>query len=165
MVALPRPSVASLGRPLTSVNVFCAVEPKAGKYINTVTEKRCASDFAKFIKSISDTYSNAEKIILVMDNLATHKEKHLTDYYGEQEGKKLWNKFEVHYKPKHGSWLNQAEIAIGMYSRQCLGDGRIGTLDNLKIQTKAWNKKANKKRIKINWRFTKSKARKSFNYS
>lgn len=147
-----------------AVNVFCAVEPKAGKYINTVTEKRCGSDFAKFIKSLSEKYSCSEKIVLVMDNLATHKEKHLIDFYGEQEGKKLWNKFEVHYTPKHGSWLNQAEIAIGMYSRQCLGDGRIGTFENLKIETKAWNKKINKKKTKINWRFTKSKARKSLNY-
>jgi transposase len=147
-----------------SVNVFCAVEPKSGKYINVVTEKRCGSDFAKFIKLLSNTYINVEKIVLVLDNLATHKEKHVIEYYGEQEGKKLWNKFEVHYTPKHGSWLNQAEIAIGMYSRQCLGDGRIGTLENLKIQTKAWNKRTNQKKIKINWRFTKSKARKSFLY-
>lgn len=147
-----------------SVNVFCAVEPKAGKYINTVTERRCGGDFAKFIKSLSEKYSDVKKIVLVMDNLATHKEKHLIDLYGE-DGKELWNKFEVHYTPKHGSWLNQAEIAIGMYSRQCLGDGRIGTLENLKLQTKAWNKRANKKKIKINWRFTKSKARKSLFYN
>lgn len=148
-----------------SVNVFCAVEPKFGRYINTVTEKRCGSDFAKFIKSISEQYKDAEKITLVMDNLATHKEKHLIQYYGEVEGKKLWSKFEVRYTPKHGSWLNQAEIAIGMYSRQCLGDGRIGTFENLKVQTKAWNKRANQKKIKINWRFTKSKARKSLQYT
>ena len=130
-----------------------------------MTEKRCGVDFAKFIKLLSDKYSDAEKVILVMDNLATHKEKHLIEYYGEKDGKNLWNKFEVHYTPKHGSWLNQAEIAIGMYSRQCLGDGRIGTIDNLKLQTNSWNKRANKKKIKINWRFTKSKARKSFDYS
>ena len=148
-----------------SVNVFCAVEPKAGKYMNTVTQQRCGSDFAKFIKSLSDKYSGAEKIVLVMDNLATHKEKHLLDFYGEKEGKNLWDKFEVHYTPKHGSWLNQAEIAIGMYSRQCLGDGRIGTIENLKLQTRAWNKRANIKKVKINWRFTKSKARKSLGYS
>jgi hypothetical protein len=147
-----------------SVNVFCAVESKAGNYINTVTERRCGSDFAKFIKSLSDRYKKADKIILVMDNLATHKEKHLLEYYGEEAGKALWNKFEVHYTPKHGSWLNQAEIAIGMYSRQCLGDGRIGTLENLKIETKAWNKRINKKKTKIDWRFTKSKARKSLRY-
>ena len=100
-----------------------------------------------------------------MDNLSTHKEKHLVDFYGEKDGKKLWSKFEVHYTPKHGSWLNQAEIAIGMYLRQCLGDGRIETYQNLKAQTKAWNKRANQKKIKINWRFTKSKARKSLVYA
>jgi hypothetical protein len=148
-----------------SVNVFCAVEPKAGNYINTVTQRRCGSDFAKFIKSVSEKYSRAEKIVLVMDNLATHKEKHLIEFYGEKDGKELWSRFEVHYTPKHGSWLNQAEIAIGMYSRQCLGDGRIGTLENLKFQTKAWNRRANQKKIRINWRFTKSKARKSFQYN
>ena len=85
-----------------SVNVFCAVEPKAGKYINIATKQRCGSDFAKFIKLLYEKYSHAEKIVLVMDNLSTHKEKHLIEYYGEQEGKKLWSKFEVHYTPKHG---------------------------------------------------------------
>ena len=148
-----------------SVNVFCAVEPKVGKYINTVTQRRCGSDFAQFIKLLSQKYAAAEKIILVMDNLAAHKEKHLIEYYGEEAGKKLWEKFEVHYTPKHGSWLNQAEIAIGMYSRQCLGDGRIGTLENLKAQTSAWNKRTNQKKIKIDWRFTKKKARKSLRYA
>jgi transposase len=148
-----------------SVNVFCAVEPKSGKYFNTVTKQRCGSDFSKFIKSLSEKYNDAEKIVLVMDNLSTHKEKHLIEHYGESEGKKLWDRFEVHYTPKHGSWLNQAEIAIGMYSRQCLGDGRVGTIENLKFQTRAWNKRMNKKQTKINWRFTKSKARKSLGYT
>ena len=147
-----------------SVNVFCAVEPKVGRYINTVTEKRCGSDFAKFLNALATKYTQAKKIILVMDNLSTHKEKSLTDYYGEAVGSNLWQKFKVYYTPKHASWLNQAEIAIGMYSRQCLGDGRIGDVDNLKIQTKAWNKRANQKKIKIQWRFTKEKAKKSFRY-
>jgi len=147
-----------------SVSVFCAVEPKIGKYMNKVTERRCGSDFAKFIKSLSEIYRYAEKIVLVMDNLATHKEKHLIGYYGDEVGKEIWDRFEIHYTPKHGSWLNQAEIAIGMYSRQCLGDGRIGSLDNLKLQTTAWNKRANKMKVNINWRFTKSKARKSLGY-
>jgi transposase len=147
-----------------SVNVFCGVEPKAGVYLNTVTENRSGAEFARFVKSISLKYETAEKIVLVMDNLSTHTPKSLSDFYGDEEGKRLWSRFEVHYTPKHGSWLNQAEIAIGMYSRQCLGDGRIGTIENLKFQTKAWNKRTNKKKIKIQWRFTKSKARKSFGY-
>lgn len=148
-----------------SVNVFCAVEPKVGKYINRVTKKRRAPDFAKFMKSLTIKYKEAEKIVLVMDNLSTHKEKSLIEYYGEDEGKRIWSQFEAHYTPKHASWLNQAEIAIGMYSRQCLGDGRIGTIENLIEQTKAWSAHANKKATKINWRFTKKKARKSFLYA
>mgnify|MGYP003435091119 CR=1 FL=1 len=147
-----------------SVNVFCAVEPKFGKYINTVTDKRCGSDFARFMKSLSKEYENAEKIILVMDNLSTHKVQSLINFYGEDEGRKLWEKFKIYYTPKHASWLNQAEIAIGMYSRQCLGDGRISDIENLELQTKAWNKRINQKKTKIQWRFTKQKARKSLDY-
>ena len=99
-----------------SVNVFCAVEPKAGVYFNEVTEKRCGSDFTQFMKKLSERYQSANKITLVMDNLSTHKEKSFIDCLGESEGKGLWEKFDVHYTPKHASWLNQAEIAIGMYS-------------------------------------------------
>ena len=147
-----------------SVNVFCAIEGKLGKYVNRPTVSRNGDEFAKFIRQLSNKYSHAKKVVLIMDNLSTHKEKSLVNYYGEKEGKELWSKFEVHYTPKHGSWLNQAEIAIGMYSRQCLGDGRIGDFDNLKQQTIAWNKRTNRKAIKIHWRFTKKKARKSLGY-
>ena len=147
-----------------SVNVFVGVEPKVGRYFNEVTERRCGVDFAKFIQGISEAYRGAKKICLVMDNLSTHTEKSLIELLGEPAGKRLWEKFEVHYTPKHASWLNQAEIAIGMYSRQCLGDGRVGNIKYLKAQTAAWNKRTNKKAPKIQWRFTKSKARKSFGY-
>lgn len=147
-----------------SVNVFCGVEPKSGIYMNKVTKSRNGYEFAKFLKSVSLKYSDAIKIVLVMDNLSTHKKKSLTDFFGEDDGSRLWDRFEVHYTPKHGSWLNQAEIAIGMYSRQCLGDGRIGTFENLKAQTSAWNKRTNKKNPVIQWRFTKTKARKSLCY-
>ncbi len=145
-----------------SVNVFCGVEPKMGIYINKVTKKRCGKDFAKFLKTVSLKYESVDKIVLVMDNLSTHKKKSLTDFYGEEEGSRLWDRFEVHHTPKHGSWLNQAEIAIGMYSRQCLGDGRIGDFENLKFQTKAWNKRINKKKTTINWRFYKIESKKKF---
>ena len=147
-----------------SVNVFCAVEPQRGRYFNTVTDTRCGAEFAQFLKCLQGKYAAADRIVLVMDNLSTHTEKQLIARYGEVEGKKLWSRFEVHYTPKHGSWLNQAEIAIGMYSRQCLGDGRIGDKANLVRQTQAWNQRTNRKAIKIQWRFTKSKARKSLDY-
>lgn len=107
----------------------------------------------------------AEKITLVMDSLSTHKKNSLEWRFLEDEVEKLWSRFEIVYTPKHASWLNQAEIAIGMYSRQCLGDGRVGNIDNLRLKTTMWNKYKNKKEVKIEWRFTKSKARKSFGYS
>jgi transposase len=147
-----------------SVNVFCAVEPKAGIYLNDVTERRTGKDFADFIKKINETYAKSDKIILVMDNLSTHSEKSLILAFGKEHGSRLWSRFEVHYTPTHASWLNQAEIAIGMFSRQCLGDGRIVNINNLKGQTAAWNARINKKATKIQWRFTRSKVRKSFNY-
>lgn len=147
-----------------SANVFCAVEPKAGVYINKVTECRDGLEFSIFMTELAGRYESAEKIVLVMDNLSTHSCGILREHMGEDLARKLSNRFEIHYTPKHASWLNQAEIAIGMYSRQCLGDGRVGNLQSLKKQTTAWNKAANKKRQLIQWRFTKAKARKSMGY-
>lgn len=148
-----------------SANVFCAVEPKVGQYTNTVTERRTGDDFAKFIGSIERRYSAAERIVLIMDNLNTHCEASLIGFYGEENGRALWKRFEVHYTPKHASWLNQAEIAIGMYSRQCLGNTRIADVETLRKKTKAWNRIANRKNITINWKFTSTDARDKFQYS
>ena len=147
-----------------SANVFCAVEPKAGVYINKVTECRDGLEFSIFMTELARRYESAEKIVLVMDNLSTHSGEILKEHMGEDLARQLSNRFEIHYTPKHASWLNQAEIAIGMYSRQCLGDGRVGDIQSLKKQTAAWNKAANKKRQRIQWRFTKDKARKSMGY-
>lgn len=147
-----------------TANVFCAVEPLAGEYINRVTEVRTADEFAKFLASIERRYIQAEKITLIMDNLNIHSENSLIRFYGEQEGKRIWSRFDVHYTPKHGSWLNQAEIAIGMYSRQCLGKSRIPDINLLRKRTNAWNKIANSKKVTINWTFSRKKARARFNY-
>lgn len=147
-----------------TANVFCAVEPKAGVYLNRVTDTRSAAEFAKFIASIERKYSEAETIVLVMDNLNTHKEKSLIDFYGEEKGRQIWARFEVHYTPKHGSWLNQAEIAINMYSRQSLGKTRIPDIDSLRKRTAAWIKYINSKGVKINWQFTRKDAREKFDY-
>ena len=76
----------------------------------------------------------------------------------------IWNRLTVHYTPKHGSWLNQAEIEISLFSRQCLGARRIPDLGTLQRETKAWNRQANRQRTTINWRFTRRKARKTFRY-
>jgi len=147
-----------------SANVFCAVEPKAGTYINKVTASRDGLEFSIFMSELAHRYASAEKITLVMDNLSTHSREVLQQHLGEEMASKLWDRFEIHHTPVHASWLNQAEIAIGMYSRQCLGDGRVGDLETLKKQTIAWNKAANKRRQVIQWRFTKAKARKSMGY-
>lgn len=147
-----------------SANVFCAVEPLQGQYKLQVTERKTRNDFSKFLASIGRQYQNAEKIVLVMDNYVTHFQESLINFYGEEKGLALWNRFEVHYTPKHGSWLNQAEIAIGMYNRQCLGNTRIPDIETLNKKTKAWEKIIRKKKVVIQWKFTKDKAREKFNY-
>ena len=117
------------------------------------------------LKYIEGFYKNAKVIHLVMDNYCTHTMKSLTDYFGELEGKKLWERFEVHYTPVHASWLDQEEIEIGIYSSQCLGKRRIDTLEKLKKETGAWNKRVNEQKLRFDWKFTTSKARKKFKYN
>lgn len=147
-----------------TANVFCAVEPKAGIYINKVTENRTGREFAKFLAFIERKYSDADKIVIVMDNLNIHRLTSLEKMYGKEKAKKIWDRFEVHYTPKHGSWLNQAEIAINMYSRQCLGKTRVPDIALLNKKTKAWINYINRCQVKINWKFTREKARKKFDY-
>ena len=120
-----------------TANVFCAVEPKAGKHITQVTKNRKGPKFAKMISNIEKAYPGVETIHLVMDNLNTHGKKSLTDFFGEKVGEDLWNRFTPHDAPKHGSWLNQAEIEIGIFSRQCLGKDRIGDRSALRRRTVA----------------------------
>jgi transposase len=145
-------------------NIFCAVEPLKGKYFNEITERRTKKDFAEFLFFIEQKYPSAEKIIAVMDNLNTHKPDSLIERYGKEEGERVWNRFEVHYTPKHGSWLNQAEIAINMYSRQCLGKSRIPNIEMLKKRTEAWKRIINGKQVKIQWNFSTKDAREKFSY-
>lgn len=147
-----------------TANVFCAVEPKAGTHITKVTKNRKAPQFAKIVRTIMKEYPKAKTIHLVMDNLNTHKQKSLTDYYGKRLGKKIWGRFTPHYTPTHGSWLNQAEIEIGIMSRQCLGKDRVPDLVDLKKRVNAWNRRANRKGTTIDWQFTKKKAREKFEY-
>ena len=145
-----------------TANVFCAVLPQEGVYINRVTKRRTSSDFAKFLASIERKFSDSRKIILVMDNLNTHNKSSLVEFYGEKEGKRIWDKFDVYYTPTHGSWLNQAEIAINMYSRQCLGKSRIPTIEGLRKKTKFWNHSVNSKGVTIKWKFDRKKACEKF---
>lgn len=147
-----------------TANVFCAVEPKVGNYFNTVTTNRSSGEFAKFIEEVSLQYSKAIKITLVMDNLSTHTQKSLVEHFGEKKGTALWSRFDVHYTPKHGSWLNQAEIAIGMFQRQCLGSARIPDIVLLQKRTAAWVRAVNAKKVVIKWRFFTEDAREKFDY-
>lgn len=143
-------------------NVFCAVEPKSGRAMVSPTQNRKAKAFAKFFRSVLGKYPHADKIHVVMDNLNTHRKKALVERYGEETGAALWERAEVHYTPKHASWLNQAEIALGIYSRQCLGRERIANLKVLNEKTDCWKNRGG--RIMIDWRFTRRKARKKFKY-
>lgn len=100
----------------------------------------------------------------MMDNLNIHCRKSLTDYSGEERDGAVWNRLSVHNAPKHGSWLNQAEIEISLFSRRCLGRRRIATMGILRRQSRAWNRKVNRDQVKINWGFTRKRAHAKFSY-
>ena len=147
-----------------TANAFCGVEPKAGRHFTKVTPNRSSPEFADYLVEIVAAYTQAETIHLVMDNLSSHRRKALVERYGEKTGGLLWDRFTVHYTPKHGSWLNQAEIEIGLFSRQCLGKRRIPSLAELRREARAWNRNMNRNRVKIDWKFTRKKARQKFRY-
>ena len=147
-----------------TANVFCAVEPKAGRHFTFVTPDRSGVEFAKMLFELALAYPEAETIHLVMDNLSTHTRKSLTDLCGEVFGGEIWSCFTPHYTPKHGSWLNQAEIEISLFSRQCLGRRRIPNLAALRREAAAWNRRFNRDRVKIDWQFDRKAARRKFGY-
>jgi len=147
-----------------TANVFCAVEPKAGRHFTFPTPDRSAWEFAQVLFHLALEYPEAETIHLVMDNLNIHRRKSLTDFYGEEVGGEIWDRFTVHYTPTHGSWLNQAEIEIGLFSRQCLGSRRIPDLKTLRREAAAWNRQINRAKTKINWKFDRKAARRKFGY-
>ena len=147
-----------------TANVFCAVEPKAGRHFTFPTPDRSAFEFARVAFHLAIQYPDAPTIHLVMDNLNIHRRKSLTDLLGEEVGGEVWDRFTVHHTPTHGSWLNQAEIEIGLFSRQCLGSRRIPDLKTLRRETRAWNRRMNRARTKINWKFDRKAARRTFGY-
>jgi transposase len=147
-----------------TANAFCGVEPKAGRHFTKITPNRSASQFADYLLEIVAAYPQVKTIHLVMDNLSSHGRQSLVKRYGEKLGGLLWNRFTVHYTPKHGSWLNQAEIEISLFSRQCLGQRRIPSLVDLRREAQAWDMKMNRNRMIIDWQFTRTKARRKFGY-
>lgn len=139
-------------------NIFVAVEPLAGRRKITVTRNRRKKDFACFIKElIEKDYNKAEKIRLVLDNLNTHFAGSFYETFTKREAKKILSKIEFNYTPKHGSWLNMAEIEINMMDRECLAR-RIGKGDELKNEIAHWSQQRNKAKKRINWSFTKKDA-------
>ena len=148
-----------------TANVFCAVEPKAGRHFTFPNPDRSGFEFARVAVDLALAYPEAKTIHLVMDNLNIHRRKALADVFGAQMATQVWDRFTIHYTPTHGSWLNQAEIEIGMFSRQCLGKRRIPSLKVLKAEARAWNRRANRERIKIAWKFDRKTARKKFGYN
>ena len=132
-----------------TANVFCVVEPKAGRHFTFPTPDRSGFEFARVMVNLALAYPEAKTIHLVMDNLNIHRRKTLADAFGAEMATQVWERFAVHYTPTHGSWLNQAEIEIGMFSRQCLGKRRIPSLKILKAEARAWNRRVNRDRVQI----------------
>lgn len=140
-------------------DVFMISEPLAGKRETVVTETRTAVDFAHILQYTSDVlYPYAEKIILVTDNLNTHSPASLYKAFQPEEARRLAKRFQWHYTPKHGSWLDMAEIEIGVMSRQALAKP-LPDMDSFKQQVRSWTIRRNMDAVKINWQFTTKDAR------
>jgi len=142
-----------------TVNLFMMFEPLAGRRHVRMTDRRTKKDFAEAIKELSDErYPDAEKIVLVMDNLNTHSPASLYEAFEPSEARRLAEKLEVHYTPKHGSWLDMAEIELGIMNRQCL-NRRLNDAVTLRREVAAWENDRNQRSTKVNWRFTTADAR------
>lgn len=147
------------------VNAFCAIEPKAGRHFVDIRRRKTARDFALFIRKIVRAYPRARKIHIVMDNLSTHSENSLVKTFGKNVARRIWSKICPHYTPKHASWLNQAEIEINMFSKTCLGKNRVPDIRALRKRVMPWKKRMNQKKVRINWAFSRRKARVKFKYN
>ena len=138
--------------------IFLAFEPLAGGRMVKVTERRTKQDWACFLEDISKQYQEAEKITLVMDNLNTHEPGSLYETFPPDQAKALWDRFDFVYTPKHGSWLNMAEIELNVLISQCL-NRRIDDIEVVRKESSAWQEYRNNKGAKVNWQFTTKDAR------
>lgn len=139
-------------------NIFMANEPLIGKRFVRVTTTKTKTDWAKYLNDLDGEYENAEKITLVMDNLGTHKPGALYETYKPEKAKQLWDRFDFVYTPKHGSWLNMAEIELNVLMGQCL-NRRIDNIEKVMKEVEAWQTERNNRQSKINWQFTTGNAR------
>ena len=124
-----------------------------------VTERRTAVDFAEVVRwLVEEVHEEAEKVVLVMDNLNTHKLASLYEAFPPEQARRIAERLEIHHTPKHGSWLNMAEIELSVLARQCL-DRRIETREELEREVAAWEEERNERGVEIQWRFTTADAR------
>jgi DDE superfamily endonuclease len=142
-----------------TVEIFMEVEPLAGKRHVAVTEHRTKKDWAAQIKEMLDIrYPDATKVVLVMDNLNTHSTASLYEAFPPVEARRLAERLEIHYTPKHGSWLNIAEIELSVLQGQCL-NRRIPDIETMRNEVNSWHTSRNNKIKKIDWQFTTTDAR------
>jgi DDE superfamily endonuclease len=142
-----------------TVNLFMISEPLLGWRAVQVTERRTAVDFAEVLRWLAEElHPDAEKIVLVMDNLNTHKLASLYEAFPPEQARRIAEKLEIHHTPKHGSWLNVAEIELSVLSRQCL-DRRIETAEALRREVTGWEEPRNDRAAEVQWRFTTADAR------
>ena len=140
-------------------NLFMAFEPLSGWRHVEVTDRKTSIDFAQFLKQLSDEfYPNAKQIVLVLDNLSTHTPAALYQAFEPSEARRLAERFAWHYTPKHGSWLNVAEMELSVLARQCL-DRRIADMATLKDEVACWERDRNAAVVKVHWQFTTTDAR------
>ena len=139
--------------------IFLAVEPLAGFREVKITEHRTMVDWALFIRDLAEgEYAGAKRIVLVMDNLNTHGIASLYEAFPAAEAWRIAQRLEIHHTPKHGSWLNVAEIELSVFKRQCLPE-RIPEIEEMRRMTKAWNIERNSRQTKVDWQFTTEDAR------
>jgi len=139
-------------------SVFIAFEPLTGWRYLEVRNQRTKVDYAEFMDTVSEMYADADVLRVVQDNLNTHTYGSFYSAFHAEKARELKNRFEFHYTPKKGSWLNMAEIELSALARQCL-DRRIGDIKTLEREAKAWEQKRNQQKIMIQWRFTTNHAR------
>ena len=140
-------------------SIFAFIEPLGGKHHVSVREHRTATDWAEEIRYLAEeVYPDAEKIILVMDNLNTHKPASLYKAFSPEVARRILRRLEIHYTPKHGSWLDIAEIELNVMTRQCL-NRRIDNITDLRSELEAWEDERNKNQATVNWQFRTADAR------
>ncbi len=139
-------------------NIFMASEPLVGKRFVKITERKTKIDWAHFLEDIATLYTDAERITLVMDNLNTHTPGSLYEAFRPAQAKQLWDRFDFVYTPKHGSWLNMAEIELNVLTGQCL-NRRIDNIEDVRKETAAWQDYRNSRKSTVNWQFSTDDAR------